>query len=136
MIIRKYEKLPEEAIQIRNEVFVKEQGFLDEFDAIDDISSHLVLFQELLPIATCRYYWNEMKSAYVVGRIAVLKAFRGKNIGALILKEAERQIPGGSIVYLSAQVRVAGFYEKQGYTTKGVPYYDEYCPHIWMSKEL
>lgn len=138
MKIKKYNELPKEAIQIRNEVFVEEQGFIDEFDSIDNISTHLVLFEGLLPLATCRYYWNKEKDAYSVGRIAVVKDCRGKNIGGLILQEAEIQIrnSGGSIIYLSAQLRAVGFYKNQGYVTTGDTYYEESCPHICMYKRL
>lgn len=43
---------------------------------------------------------------------------------------------GGKSVMLSAQVRVGGFYEKQGYKKQGMVYLDEDCPHIWMKKNL
>lgn len=138
MTTRSYDYLPKEASLLREDIFVKEQGFVDEFDDIDDISTHLVLFDGELPIATCRYHFDNGKSAYIMGRIAVAKAYRGKNIGAHILKEAEDQIrlSGGRKIYLSAQVRAAGFYEKQGYVTSGEPYYDEYCLHVLMYKQL
>ena len=138
MIIKKYNYLPEEASQIRIDVFVEEQGFCHEFDAVDDIAVHLVMFDESLPVAVCRYYWNEDKNSYAVGRIAVRKEYRGKEMGAKILSEAERQIKetGGQEVYLSAQVRAAGFYKKQGYSVSGEEYGDEHCPHVWMRKRL
>ena len=138
MKIKKYTELPKEAIQIRNEVFVEEQGFIDEFDSIDNISTHLVLFRGDLPLATCRYYWNKEKNAYYIGRIAVVKDYRGKGLGRQILREAETQITnlGGSIVYLSAQLEADRFYKNQGYVTTGDIYYDEDCPHICMYKKL
>ncbi len=138
MITKSYNYLPKEASFLRESIFVKEQGFIEEFDDLDDISTHLVLFEGESPIATCRYYFDSGKSAYTMGRIAVDKAYRGKNIGAHILEEAEERIrsAGGRKIYLSAQVRAAGFYEKQGYVTSGEPYYDEYCLHVLMYKQL
>jgi predicted GNAT family N-acyltransferase len=138
MIIKEYNDLPEEARKIRNEVFVKEQGFIEEFDKIDDVAKHMVMYEKEQPISTCRIYFNNKKQSFVVGRIAVVKEWRGKNIGARMLKSAEDTIrrDGGTSIVLSAQVRVVEFYEKQGYKKQGVVYLDEECPHIWMKKNL
>jgi predicted GNAT family N-acyltransferase len=138
MIIKEYNYLPEEARQIRNEVFVKEQGFVGEFDEIDNIARHIVIYEKKQPISTCRIYLNIKKQSFVIGRIAVVKEWRGKNIGTIMLDVAEDNIrrDGGKSVILSAQVRVGGFYEKQGYKKQGMVYLDEDCSHIWMKKNL
>ncbi len=138
MIIKDYNYLPEEARKIRSEVFVKEQGFVEEFDEIDDIAKHLVMYEREQPISTCRIYFNSKKQSFVIGRIAVVKEWRGKDVGARMLDAAEDNIrlDGGKSVMLSGQVRVAGFYEKQGYTKQGVAYLEEDCLHIWMKKNL
>jgi predicted GNAT family N-acyltransferase len=138
VIVKEYSYLPEDARKIRNEVFVDEQGFVDEFDAIDEIAKHMVIYDREQPISTCRIYFNISKQSYVVGRIAVIKAWREKNIGATILKAAEDNIRknGGKYVILSAQVQAGGFYEKQGYHKQGIAFLDEDCPHIWMKKNL
>lgn len=44
-----YNQLPDEAKEIRLEVFVKEQGFEEEFDDIDETAAHIVLFDSLTP---------------------------------------------------------------------------------------
>ena len=138
MIIKDYNYLPEEAKKIRSEVFVKEQGFYDEYDEFDDIAKHMVMYSNEEPISTCRIYYNYEKESYIIGRVAVLKEWRGKNIGRRILNAAEEYIRenGGKSVMLSGQVRVAGFYEKLGYIKQGETYLDEGCPHIWMKKNL
>lgn len=138
MIIKEYNYLPEEARNIRSEVFVKEQGFIEEFDVIDDIAKHIVIYEREQPISTCRIYFNIKKQSYVIGRIAVIKEWRGKNIGQRMLISAEDNIKrdGGKSAMLSAQVRAVGFYEKQGYKKQGVAYLDEECLHIWMNKNL
>ena len=138
MIIKDYNYLPEEAKKIRSEVFVKEQGFYDEYDEFDDIAKHMVMYSNEEPISTCRIYYNSEKESYIIGRVAVLKEWRGKNIGRRILNAAEEYIRenGGKSVMLSGQVRVAGFYEKLGYIKQGETYLDEGCPHIWVKKNL
>lgn len=133
-----YDELPPEAVAIRTAVFMEEQGFQDEFDAIDDDAAHLVGFMGDKPAACARVYWNEERGCYVVGRIAVDRELRGHSLGARILQAAEDLIAarGGSRSELCAQERASGFYEKQGYVSCGEGYLDEGCPHIWMTKEL
>ena len=132
-----YEHLPDEAKAIRYEVFCNEQGFKTEFDETDEISTHLVAYDNETPIATCRIYKIE-NATYAIGRVAVIKAWRGKNIGALILAEAEKYIhsQGGKEISVSAQTRVEEFYKKQGFTPIGNIYLDEGCPHVKMIKKL
>lgn len=131
-----YDKLPEEAQEIREEVFMKEQGFCDEFDETDMHAKHLVLYDENIPIATCRFYKRDLSEDYIIGRIAVIKQYRGRNIGACLLAEAEAEIRkmGGKRIFLHAQKRVEKFYEKQGYSGYGEIDLDENRPHIWMKK--
>ena len=138
MEVKTFEKLPDEARMIRTEVFMKEQGFKNEFDENDKISIHIVLFDSSSPIATCRVYYSEVRKCYVIGRIAVLKKYRGKNVGSELLKAAEREIVNrnGEAVELSAQVRAEGFYEKNGYVSSKEEYMDEECPHVWMRKNI
>lgn len=135
---RQYEKLPREAAQIRQEVFVEEQGFEVEFDEIDPIARHIVLFEDKVPAGTCRVYWSDEKSSHVLGRVAVRKKFRGRFLGQRLLQEAEQLVRYllGTTLCLAAQVRAKGFYEKQGYTAAGEQFLDEGCPHVWMYKML
>ena len=52
---RIFDRLPLEAVRIRTEVFIDEQGFKDEFDEIDDTAIHLVLYNnDKEPTDTCR----------------------------------------------------------------------------------
>ncbi|MBO8427104.1 MAG: GNAT family N-acetyltransferase, partial [Firmicutes bacterium] len=67
--IKSFKILPEEAINIRTKVFVEEQGFKEEFDTIDKIAEHLILFVDDNPIGTCRYYKKD--DSYYFGRLAI-----------------------------------------------------------------
>ena len=43
---------------------------------------------------------------------------------------------GGQTIEVSAQVRVSEFYKKLGYNKVGDIYFDEFCEHIRMVKNL
>ena len=90
MVTENYNFLPDEAKEIRIKVFVEEQGFKQEFDELDSICTHLVTFDNDKPCATVRFY--EQNSVYYIGRLAVLKEYRSKHLGAKIVNEAERLI--------------------------------------------
>lgn len=132
-----YDKLPAEAREIRQTVFVEEQGFQEEFDGTDLEAWHLVLYDGEVPVATCRFFQDESDGNYIVGRIAVIKQYRGQNVGSRILERAEQEIQkmGGKKVRLHAQVQAKPFYEKQGYMAHGEVDFEEHCPHVHMEKE-
>lgn len=139
MKISVYESFPDHAKEIREAVFIKEQGFQHDFDQTDDTAIHIVMFDENeIPAATCRVFWDEEMSSYVLGRLAVIKKYRGKNIGTAMVKEAEECVKkrGGISMVLHAQCRVADFYKKLGFTEFGGIEYDEGCPHVWMKKNI
>lgn len=133
-----FDRLPKESAEIRKSVFVKEQGFYDEFDEADNCAKHIVAFDKEQPIATCRLFKSQEKDAYIVGRFAVLKQYRGMKIGAALLEKAEMQIRAldGKRILLHAQQQAVPFYAKQGYQTFGETELDEGVAHIWMGKEL
>jgi predicted GNAT family N-acyltransferase len=138
MIIKEYNYLPEEAREIRTKVFVEEQGFEEEFDDIDKVARHFVMYSDEKPIATCRTFFNNDKESFIIGRMAVVKEWRGKSIGAKMLKAAEASIraEGGKKVMLSGQLQAMEFYVKQGYIKSGHIYLEEGCPHICLKKDL
>lgn len=133
---KKYIGLNDDIIKIRTEVFIVEQGFKDEFDEIDKTCSHIVLYDNKKPVATCRYF-NESETFHI-GRVAIIKEYRGKHLGNKIMQIAKNEIKseGGQIVEVSAQARVSEFYKKLGYNKVGDIYFDEYCEHIRMVKVL
>ena len=105
MDIKVYHTLHKDAVKIRKEVFMEEQGFHDEFDETDETAIHLVLYIDQVPAATCRFFPGQTQGEYIVGRIAVEKEFRGNHLGSRILSAAESEIrnSGGNTVRLHAQ---------------------------------
>lgn len=134
--IKSFKILPEEAINIRTKVFVEEQGFKEEFDTIDKIAEHLILFVDDNPIGTCRYYKKD--DSYYFGRLAILKEYRNKNYGGLLLKEAINNLKKENAhkVILNSQLSAKDFYIKHGFLQEGEVFYEEGCPHIKMYLKL
>lgn len=123
---------------IRTEVFIKEQGFKNEFDEKDEGAFHLVLFADGLPAAAGRLLRGNGETTFVIGRVAVLEKYRGQGLGRIVVEILEKEAKklGGEHIGLSAQCRVRKFYEKMGYAAQGGTYLDEFCEHVYMHKEL
>ena len=126
-----------DAEKIRQLIFVEEQGFENEFDEIDEHAYHVVVYQDNHAIATGRMYFEDEKTM-ILGRIAVIKEYRGTGLGNNVVKSLENKAKelNCTMVKLSAQQRAQMFYEKLGYHSIGEIYYDEWCPHITMSKNI
>lgn len=120
--------------RIREEVFIKEQKFKDEFDKIDLIAKHVLMFYNNEAIANLRYYYDEDKKAYIIGRICVLKEYRRNNIGSILIKYVESKIKGKIII--GAQEQALNFYLTLGYVNSNDVYYDEGVKHIYVYKEI
>ena len=137
MDIKVFYQLPDDAANIRVDVFVDEQGFCEEFDSDDINAIHFVGYIDGKAVATSRVL-TLGDGKYLIGRIAVVKLFRGKGLGSLIVNAAEEHIKsiGGKSILIHSQMRAAGFYEKIGYTKTGDYDEEEGCPHCMMVKQI
>lgn len=135
MDIRVFYSMNSDIHFIRETVFMKEQGFQNEFDEIDEHCTFVVLYIEDMPVATCRFYEKEGK--WYIGRVCTLKEFRGHSYGTLVMQEAERKLHGQTDrLYLNAQVRASHFYETLGYKKTDIISDDEGVSHVLMYKEI
>ena len=89
----------------------------EEFDEHDtDGTRYIVLLDDGYPIATCRFY--ESGGGYVtLGRVVVLPEYRGRGLGARVVREAEQLIKelGYSGIHIDSRTVAEGFYAKLGY---------------------
>lgn len=128
-----------DALWVRDEVFTKEQGFTipdeDEFDAV---SRHMVVYREGRPAATGRVYCDADGETFHIGRIAVCKAFRGGQLGRLLMErlEAAARERGAKKIVVGAQLYAIPFYEKCGYRPTGERFFEEFCEHETLVKEF
>lgn len=130
-----WERARPHAAPIRFEVFVREQKVPAEIelDAQDAVSLHAVSFMEKTAVATGRLLPDGH-----IGRMAVLKAWRGRGIGGQMLAkliEAARA-RGDREVALSAQVHAVGFYRAHGFRPVGEVYQEAGIDHQAMVRTL
>ena len=121
---------------IRETVFIHEQGVPVEleWDGRDSSCAHVLAWNDRgEAIGTARMQQNG-----TIGRMAVLKDWRGRGVGRALLQTlldlAVRQ--GLPRVTLSAQTHALGFYERAGFHVVGKPFMDAGIPHRKMVKEL
>jgi predicted GNAT family N-acyltransferase len=130
-----WERAREHAAPIRFTVFVEEQGVPREIelDDMDERSLHAVAFENHLPVGTGRLLPDGH-----IGRMAVLKEWRGRGIGGLMLKQLvnEARQRGHKEVLLSAQVHATAFYRAHGFEEEGAQYMDAGIPHQDMRRRL
>lgn len=134
--VRFFGTLPAEARAIREDVFMREQGFAGEFDDIDGRAVHAVLYFDGKAAGTCRIFEEEGRAH--VGQVAVRRELRGMGAGGRLLCVAEEAAAAMGLheLELAAQVRARGFYEKYGYTACSEPFDEEGCPHVRMRKSV
>lgn len=134
MEVKIYNKPSEKGMAVREEVFIKEQGFSYDRDEIDDTAYHIVLFDGETAVGVCRVFEGDEKNVYILGRLAVAKEHRGKGYGKIIIEKAVEYVKSlkGESLILHSQMQAKDFYKKQGFIEYGDIEYEEGCPHIWM----
>lgn len=123
--------------RVRENVFMQEQGFQNEFDETDNICWHLALRVDG-KVVGCARMFPEENGLWHIGRVAILKEYRKYHLGNAMMDAVAEKVAalGGKGMVLSAQCQAVGFYQKNGYTVTSEPYMDEHCPHQDMVKML
>ncbi|UPV73993.1 GNAT family N-acetyltransferase [Halorussus limi] len=140
-----------DALAVRSEVFVEEQGVPEdlELDGKDDEAIHVVGYAEgessdgradgetPRPVGAGRL--REVGDGVgKVERVAVLKPHRGEGVGRVIMDELEAAAAeqGLSKLVMHAQSPVEGFYRDLGYETTSDEFEEAGIPHVEMAKSL
>jgi dUTPase len=130
-----------DALAVRYSVFTVEQGYdaSIDIDSTDAYAWHIVCYDQAQPIATARLYSNIDEQAYGIGRVAVLKAYRGKKLGLkvmdILLQQAMIEIKHRHVI-VHAQTHAIPFYEKLGFVVSGEEFLEEGQPHREMQLTL
>jgi predicted GNAT family N-acyltransferase len=122
------------AFDIRMRVFVKEQGVPQEIEMDNDDAraSHFLALHGRKAIGTARVVMR--RGSAKIGRMAVLKSYRGKGVGAKLLQQAiaVARRHGAQKIYLHAQIPVIGFYGAMRFRCVGPVFQEAGIPHRKM----
>jgi predicted GNAT family N-acyltransferase len=120
---------------VRTPVFIVEQLVTPEFewDELDASAVHLLAVLNNEPVGCLRII-NFMK----IGRMAVLKEYRGIGVGRALLAAAIEicKLQSSKSIILSAQTHAIGFYQRCGFQVTSEVYQDLHIPHVDMQMAL
>lgn len=125
----------EKAFEIRRVVFVVEQQVdpAEEYDEFEKSCVHFLASIDGIPCGTARI--RQTDKGYKLERFAVLKEYRGKGVGAALVKACLNHPwlqTSGTHVYMHAQEHAIEFYRKLGFETKGDRFWECEIPHFTM----
>ena len=108
-----------------------------EIDEYEDDSRHILCLDDDRPCATAR--WRHYRPGIVkIERVAVLRSWRGKNVGSALMKyvmsDALANGPSCLGFRLDSQEYAVLFYEKLGFHVVGEPFFDANIIHYAMEK--
>jgi len=126
------------AFAIRTEVFQDEQGVPadEEFDADDDVATHVLAEIAGAPVGTGRLVWAGAVAR--IGRMAVRRRYRRRGVGRALLATlmAEARTRPIERIVLHAQVQALGFYAASGFVAHGPEFFEAGIPHRRMELRL
>lgn len=131
------------ALQIRKEVFVKEQHVPkeEEYDEFDNTATHFLAIDNAgNAFGTAR--WRRTENGIKLERFAILKDARGKGIGSMLLESilediaVQNNTDSPLRLYLHAQTKALPLYKKFGFQKEGEAFEECGIEHYRMSRML
>ena len=123
------------SFRIRNLVFCEEQKISKEieFDNLDHLCEHFLVYKEETPIATGRVRLKD-NNLYKIERVAVLSNYRRSKVGSLLMKEIIKIYSSlkDTKIILHSQLAVQKFYKNLNFKPYGEQFLEDSIPHIAM----
>ena len=121
---------------IRTKVFCEEQKIskVIEFDYLDHLCGHFLIFDDKKAIATARVRQKE-ENILKIERVAVLLEFRRLKVGSTLIKniiQYSKNLNENISFILHSQIAVADFYESINFISYGDKFLEDGIPHIAM----
>ena len=125
------------SFKIRKKVFCEEQNIsIDiEFDNLDHLCEHFLIYKENKAIATARVR-KKSDLIFKIERVAVLLEYRKLKVGTLLINEIIKyylKINKKNSIMLHSQVAVEDFYKSLNFTSYGDRFLEDGILHIAMS---
>lgn len=130
-----------DALYIRYKVFIEEQKIAaeDEYDPRESDYTTFVLYVKDKKAATIRYKYDATNRTAHIGRLAVLKEYRGQKLGIALINYVEELLSAKYrplTFHIGGQSHLVEYYEKLGYTKVGAPYLDAGIKHFTFIKKV
>jgi len=123
---------------IREKVFIEEQKVTSqlEWDGMDENAMHFLVFKDEEAIGCARAV--VIKNYMQLGRMAVLKEYRGQGIGSALLEKAivTAKLNQISSIHIRSQCYAIDFYLKFGFKVMSDIYLDAEILHRDMTLKL
>lgn len=122
-----------QAFDIRRIVFVIGQNCdpAEEYDEHESSCSHFIAKFNGVPAGVCRI--RKTDNGFKLERFAVLEEYRGKQIGAELVKNCLEILKSeDSMIYLHSQEHALNFYAKFGFKAMGDRFWEANIPHFKM----
>jgi predicted GNAT family N-acyltransferase len=108
-----------------------------EIDEYENDCRHVLCLDDGQPCATAR--WRRYKPGIVkIERVAVLKNWRGRNVGSALMKHVMSDAADSDLACVSfrldAQQYAVPFYQKLGFRVASAPFLDAGIVHYTMEK--
>ena len=124
------------SFKIRKKVFCEEQSILEkiEFDNLDHLCEHFLIYKKDEPIATARVR-KKSDQLFKIERVAVLVKYRKLKVGSLLINQIINhyiKINKKSSIMLHSQVEVQEFYKNLNFIPYGDRFLEDGILHIAM----
>lgn len=121
------------AFEIRRVVFVIGQAVDadEEYDVYDESCTHFLAFVDGVPCGTARWRFKDT-GIIKLERFAVLQEYRGKGVGAALVKAVLDDLPLADKVMMHAQLHAIPFYLKHGFESYGDEFEEAGIRHYAM----
>ena len=137
-LFKKSSKYWKNALYLRHEVFVKEQGIPEaiELDELDESACHLIALHQQETCGVMRILLGT--DCAKLGRIATHPNYRKQGIATGMINQAITfcHLVGVQTIALNSQTYITPFYEKLGFESEGEPFMEAGIPHIHMVLNL
>ena len=126
----------DQSYAIRTKVFCEEQKISKEieFDNLDHLCGHFLIFDTKKAIGTARVRQKE-KKILKIERVAVLLEFRRLKVGSILIQNIIKHymnLNDNKSIVLHSQVAVADFYKTLNFISYGNEFFEDGIPHIAM----
>lgn len=136
MQIRKFgfedQELMKHSNAIRREVFIEEQHVDPAIEyEYEDQGHYYLLYLDETPIATAR--WRETSNGIKLERFALLKKYRNKGLGTVLLNEVLSDVKTmNKPIYLHSQLPAVNYYKRVGFKEVGDHFWEADIEHVMM----